>query len=210
MRKGVIVYVITNVLNGKRYIGLTSRSLAKRWLAHKSDARRGSRSALHRAIRKYGEEAFRVSVLASLMPNLGHDDLRLLERDLIAQEGTFSFEAGYNRNPGGDGLAKGATTSRKGKPLSEEQRAKLREAWARNPDRRSAQAERNRKGHSPETRAKITAANLKPERVEALRARNAVMNQSAEHKAKLKAAWARSPERRAEQAARMHSLRSVV
>jgi len=87
--------------------------------------------------------------------------------------------------------------------MPEGQRAKLRAAWARNPDRRALLIAKNKAPVSDETRAKISEANMRPDRVDALRARNAVMNQTPEHKAKLKAAWAGSDVRRAAAAARM-------
>lgn len=204
----MIIYRIINTLNGKGYIGLTSKTLAKRWAAHKSDARRGSKAALHVAIRKHGESAFVADHVVSLLPTFTLADLQDLERAVIAQDGTFSFDGGYNRNRGGDGCPKGTVAWRRGKPLSAEHRANLAAAWARNPDRRRAQSERC-KGIVP---VAALAAQQDPtflvEQAERLRVRNAEMNQSSEHKAKLKAAWARSPERRVKAAQTMARVMS--
>lgn len=54
-----IVYKITNVLNGKIYIGITTRTLEERWQQHCYDAlKKQDNNYFHRAIRKYGKEYF--------------------------------------------------------------------------------------------------------------------------------------------------------
>ena len=190
----MIVYVITNLINGKRYIGITEMALQKRWSAHKWGANSGSKTALHCAIRKYGSNNFKVAPIVSALPGSTRGDLCYLERLLISQENTMG-PIGYNLTPG-DGVPAGTPNHNKGKPLSEEHREKLRQAWARSPSRKLAMVERNqsqkqieaaRRGNSdPGFRARLAVI---------LRARNAVMNQSEDHKAKLKAAWDRDPQR---------------
>ena len=55
----MIIYAITNVENGKRYIGMTESSLARRWVEHKKAARHGSvKTALYNAMRLYGIDRF--------------------------------------------------------------------------------------------------------------------------------------------------------
>ena len=61
----MIIYLITNTVNGKLYVGQTIHGLSWRWNIHKAMARRGNKVYFHAAIRKYGEEAFVPSVLAS-------------------------------------------------------------------------------------------------------------------------------------------------
>lgn len=59
------VYLITNTVNGKRYVGQTTTSLSNRWNGHTSGARTGLYDwPLHRAIRKYGENNFQIKILA--------------------------------------------------------------------------------------------------------------------------------------------------
>ena len=53
-----IIYKHTNKINGKAYIGFTSKSIDDRWNRHCKDARRGSTNVFHKAIRKYGKDAF--------------------------------------------------------------------------------------------------------------------------------------------------------
>lgn len=52
------VYLITNLLNGKQYIGQTISCYKARWQNH---CKKGN--ALHSAIKKYGRKSFRVQVL---------------------------------------------------------------------------------------------------------------------------------------------------
>lgn len=59
-----IVYLATNVINGKRYVGATKHSLDHRRKKHVSDARNnGFCRAFYAAIRKYGPDAFEWSIL---------------------------------------------------------------------------------------------------------------------------------------------------
>lgn len=54
-----IIYLITNAINDKKYVGQTIKSLKRRSNAHKRDAFKYQSSLpLHRAMRKYGIENF--------------------------------------------------------------------------------------------------------------------------------------------------------
>ena len=195
----MIIYAIANTVNGKRYIGMTQSRLGKRWARHCRDAEKGSAFWLHQAIRIHGKDTFVVTEVAHVLPGLGREALGELEKQIIAQEGTRG--KGYNMTAGGDGVGdynrgrKHGPSPKRGVPMSDEQRAKLRAAWARNPERKAAQVERNKRGQSVETRAKIAAVFSAPEYADALRARNAVMNKTPEHAAKISAGHARRRER---------------
>lgn len=54
----MIIYEVVNKENGKVYVGLTTKTLEQRKRAHLNSAKRGSTSYFHKAIRKYGEDAF--------------------------------------------------------------------------------------------------------------------------------------------------------
>lgn len=56
----ILIYLVFNNVTKKAYLGQTKFSHEKRWLQHQSEARNGSPSLLHRAIRKYGASAFEV------------------------------------------------------------------------------------------------------------------------------------------------------
>ncbi len=97
----MVAYLIKNALNGKAYIGIARRGVARRWAEHTQDSRRASKQALYCAIRKYGIGAFSIQPLASpLTPEALFD----LEKLLITQ---FKTKApfGYNLTDGGDGVA---------------------------------------------------------------------------------------------------------
>src|SRR5208337_259884 len=102
-------------------------------------------------------------------------------------EGTLA-PGGYNMTPGGDGVPKGTVSWISGKKHVPETLDKMSAAWT--PERKAAHVARCLgKPMSAEAIANMTTASKRPERVAALRARNAVMNQTEEHKSALKNAW---------------------
>ena len=93
------IYKITNSINGKIYIGKTSRTIEERFREHCQDSKR--RQAEHRplysAMRKYGVQNFSVEEIEQC------EDSAAEEREIywISQYG--SFGNGYNATIGGDG-----------------------------------------------------------------------------------------------------------
>lgn len=94
----MIVYCITNKVNGKKYIGMTGRTLEQRWNSHCSAARNGSPFRFHCAIRKYGEDNF---IKEILFDNLDIHSCRTIEEETIIDYNTM--HEGYNAKPGGCG-----------------------------------------------------------------------------------------------------------
>ena len=92
----MVIYKITNKLNGHVYIGQTQRSLEIRVAEHVAEANRGGGFYLHEAIRKYGWENFDSEVIASTD---NADTLNELERFYIQKY--HSDIDGYNIAPGG-------------------------------------------------------------------------------------------------------------
>ena len=90
------IYVITNTLNGKQYVGQTIHSIAKRWQYHKISASkswRGCRCLAH-SLRKYGTDAFTIEEFTCLV-NCAQDDLNAAEQSAIDLLGTLAPN-GYN------------------------------------------------------------------------------------------------------------------
>ena len=109
------IYKITNTINGKQYVGQTKTTVVKRFSSHIRDARFGSTSAIHSAIRKYGKDAFTIEPLEECE---SFEALDQAEKKWIADLNTIAPN-GYNIERGG---------CRNRGSLSEATRAKLREA----------------------------------------------------------------------------------
>jgi group I intron endonuclease len=123
-----IIYLATNQINSKIYIGKTVHSVEQRWSQHVGSARSGSTTYFHNAIRKYGADAFEISILEAV------DDTGVLNEREIHWIATLHPD--YNMTPGGDGHTVGYK-------CSAESRARM------------SAAQTGRK-HSAETRQKIS------------------------------------------------------
>ena len=104
-----IIYVITNTVNGKQYIGQTINALDLRWRDHVWYAQSGFNRPLPRAIRKYGVKAFVINQIdAAKTP----EELNEKEVYHITQLKTLSPN-GYNLTSGGDSFTISEETRRK-------------------------------------------------------------------------------------------------
>lgn len=92
------LYMVTNTVNGKRYIGITRRRFEIRKNQHINLARQGSKGCprLYDAIRKYGESAFEWKVMAR---GLSEKNAYIAEMALIKKIRLSSEE--YNVSKGG-------------------------------------------------------------------------------------------------------------
>lgn len=92
----MLIYKITNTVNGKVYIGQTVRSLDVRFQEHLRCADNGDGYYLHAAIRKYGKDNFEISTIAET------DDPDILnELEIYYIRKFHSDISGYNLAPGG-------------------------------------------------------------------------------------------------------------
>lgn len=93
------IYCITNIVNGKKYIGKTINSITKRFRQHLSDSKRSrcNKRPLCSAINKYGADNFVVEKLIECNP----DELSSYEIMFIEKYDTY--HNGYNATLGGDG-----------------------------------------------------------------------------------------------------------
>ena len=99
-RKVFQAYVVTDRQSGKRYVGITSRSLRQRWNEHVSNARhRATVSLLDSAIGKRGADVFAIEVVCEAR---SWADVCAVEAVLIRQLDT-RHPHGYNMSDGGEG-----------------------------------------------------------------------------------------------------------
>ena len=95
------IYVITNLINGKQYVGL-SKNCYKRWNDHYSKSYCSKREddkhkALYMAMRKYGRENFSFQILEECSED------ELCEREIFWIKKLDTYKNGYNETHGGDG-----------------------------------------------------------------------------------------------------------
>lgn len=94
------IYVITNNINNKKYVGKTNFSIEKRFKEHKRDSkkRKLEKRPLYSAMRKYGEENFSIEELEECASEKAE------EREIywINKLNTYGHN-GYNATHGGDG-----------------------------------------------------------------------------------------------------------
>ena len=88
----VTVYLVTNTVNGKQYVGKTIWPINTRWNCHVSSAKVHD-TCLYRAIRKYGRDSFSLSVLEEVS---SEEELNEAEKRWIV-ELTTRVPNGYNR-----------------------------------------------------------------------------------------------------------------
>ena len=97
----MVVYAIWNRLNGKVYVGKTTKTVAVRWKEHLRDYRKHSeRSHLYAAMCKYGPKSFDTALLS--FARTAHE-LNFLEQEYIKRFRARDNRFGYNNSPGGDG-----------------------------------------------------------------------------------------------------------
>jgi group I intron endonuclease len=118
------VYKITNLINGKLYIGKAD-DVVERWQKHLSDTRTMRGFILHNAIRKYGKENFDISVIEEC-----ESEEKALEREMfwIAEYKTnickYGNQFGYNLTDGGEGISGNVRSPESRKKMSEASRGR--------------------------------------------------------------------------------------
>jgi group I intron endonuclease len=95
----MLIYRAINKINGKSYIGKTEKSLEVRREWHVQSVRQRSQFAFHRAISKYGTDAFEWQVLDTATDV---QDLNQKEQHYITLYESFGSN-GYNMTAGGEG-----------------------------------------------------------------------------------------------------------
>ena len=93
----MLIYKITNTVNGKIYVGQTVRTLEERKWQHINTAKHGHKNHLYNAMRKYGIDNFKFEKICDV-DNI--EDLNILERYYIAKYNCI--KDGYNMVDGGN------------------------------------------------------------------------------------------------------------
>lgn len=105
------IYRITNTFTDDLYVGQTTKTITHRYSRHLASARCGSETHLHRAIRKYGESAFSVSLV---------EEVDITELEPREQYWIRQLLPSYNMTAGGEGS--------RGRVLSAETKEKIRQS----------------------------------------------------------------------------------
>lgn len=121
----MIIYKITNLINGRVYIGQTVTSLARRWSQHSTSKKN---SPMYNAFRKYGAENFAIETICTA---LSPEHLNELEQYFIKEYNSL-IPNGYNLTSGGDSAftrsehtKKLQSKAMKGHSVSQETRDKI-------------------------------------------------------------------------------------
>lgn len=133
------IYLITNLINSKQYVGITKFNIEKRFTQH---SRKGF--LLTQSIKKYGKENFNVELIEEVD---GSEKAYELEQYYIKHYGTKSPN-GYNLTDGGNGLY--------GVIISDEDRKRRSESSKRL--HREKRTEMHGKKHTEETKQKMSAS----------------------------------------------------
>lgn len=143
-----------NIINEKRYIGITGRSVEQRWC--NGNGYYGN-THFYSAIKKYGWDNFEHIILFS---HLSEEEACALERKYIEQYKTADPDYGYNIALGGNGVGRCSeetkrkiSESHKGMTYSDETKRKISES------RIGEKNWRYGKSLSDETKKKISEAN---------------------------------------------------
>lgn len=166
------IYKIICLVNNKIYIGQTTCNFEERFKNHLRDARRGSGYYLHAAIRKYGEDNFRVTLIDTCKAPTKQALKPLLDALEIKYIKKFdSFNSGFNLTLGGEGglgrviseeVKEKIAKAQRGKKLSEEHIHAIKEAMKNLPEesrKRIRDANLGRKA-SKETIEKLRKSHL--------------------------------------------------
>lgn len=94
----MFIYKITNLVNNKVYIGLTTRTIKIRWKQH-INASHSSNSLIARSIKKYGNENFKIEQIDAAYSMI---ELKSKEEYWIAKYQSNNKEIGLNLTSGGE------------------------------------------------------------------------------------------------------------
>ena len=129
MKKEYCVYVHTNKINGKKYVGITCRKPSKRW---KAGSAYRNNPYFYNAIQKYGWDGFTHDVI---MSGLSRQSACEWERFYIKHWDTTNKKNGYNISLGGEGVLSVSDETRKKQSASAKRRYENPEEIQKNRER---------------------------------------------------------------------------
>lgn len=95
-----IIYLAENIINNKKYIGRTDKNLSTRKRYHFWETKRESNTIFHKAIKKYGKENFKWTIIKECK---SWEEAGIMETFMIIIHHTHKDEGGYNLTWGNDG-----------------------------------------------------------------------------------------------------------
>lgn len=94
-----IIYLITNTVNGKVYVGQTIQTIEIRWKDHCYKSEAGCTGYFQNSIRKHGPDSFEIEVIDSAK---SRSELNLIEILYIFMFQSSNRKYGYNSTTGGE------------------------------------------------------------------------------------------------------------
>ena len=126
----MIVYKITNTINNKVYVGISSKDSKTRFSWHLRDCKKGVKKKLYTAMRELGLENFQIEVLEEC-----HDKEEIKLKEEYYIQIYNCYENGYNASPKSGGVKQHSLATRQkmsikaqGRKLSDEGRKKRSDA----------------------------------------------------------------------------------
>lgn len=148
----MIIYKVTNLINGKIYIGQTIKSLKHRKSCHKSEAfKKCENIYFHRAIRKHGFDNFEWTIIDTAL-----NEKELNEKEIYWIAEYRKTHVCYNMSNGGDGN----TSVWVGRKHTEETKKKMSEAAKGHKRNSGVNNSRRGKTLSEETKKKLSDAKM--------------------------------------------------
>ena len=122
------IYMITNLVNKKRYIGQTSVKYASvRWGNHRSSAKKVKKHPLYYSMNKYGLENFEFKVILKNVPDdlLNHYEIIWIDKFNTLLPNGYNIVKGGISLKGRDNPMYGKTPWNKGRRLTKEEKDNL-------------------------------------------------------------------------------------
>lgn len=144
-----VIYCYTNLINNKKYVGQTTRTLKRRHIEHISeknnDNQKGFNSSFHNAIRKYSIDSFKLEII-----HFGKtlEELNYFEKFYIRYYNCLNKKYGYNISSGGSN----------GNPYAGKTEEEMNQIWSIE-RRESISKKMKGRTFSEETKQKLSKAN---------------------------------------------------